>query len=120
MSVVKVALTEIKMLIKKSLEKPTLIVGVEMGDLMLYLVTSFGFVIVLSVMRTFIPTPAWVNLILLAVLVLGFIALRKMTKKKQTSFLKSWLFWHLSAPKKIIMDKPKFIRAYHAKKQNHV
>jgi hypothetical protein len=120
MSVVKVALTEIKMLIKKSLEKPTLIVGVEMGDLMLYLVTSFGFVIVLSVMRTFIPIPAWVNLILLSVLVLGFIALRKMTKKKQTSFLKSWLFWHLSAPKKIIMDKPKFIRSYHAKKQNYV
>jgi hypothetical protein len=53
-------------------------------------------------------------------LVLGFIALRKMTQKKQTSFLKSWLFWHLSAPKKIIMDKPKLIRAYHAKKQTHV
>jgi hypothetical protein len=120
MSAVKVALTEIKMLIKKSLEKHTLIVGVEMGDLMLYLITSFGFVIVLSVMRTFIPIPAWFNLTLLSVLVMGFIALRKMTQKKQTSFLKSWLFWHLSAPKKIIMDKPKFIRAYHAKKQNHV
>jgi hypothetical protein len=120
MSVGKEALTGIKMLIKKSLEKPTLIVGVEMGDLMLYLITSFGFVIVLSVMRTFIPIPAWVNLILLVVLVLGFIALRKMTQKKQTSFLKSWLFWHLSAPKKIIMDKPKLIRSYHAKKQNHV
>jgi len=120
MSVVKVALTEIKMLIKKSLEKPTLIVGVEMGDLILYLITSFGFVVVLSIMRMFIPIPAWVNLILLTVLVLGFIALRKMTQKKQTSFLKSWIFWHLSAPKKIIMDKPKFIRSYHAKKQNHV
>lgn len=120
MLVVKVALTEIKMLIKKSLEKPTLIVGVEMGDLMLYLITSFGFVIVLSIMRTFLPIPAWVNLILLSVLVAGFIALRKMTQKKQASFLKSWIFWHLSAPRKIIMDKPKFIRDYHSNQQSHV
>lgn len=120
MSVVKVALTEIKMLIKKSLEKPTLIVGVEMGDLMLYLITSFGFVIVLSIMRTFLPIPAWVNLILLSVLVAGFIALRKMTQKKQSSFLKSWIFWYLSAPRKIIMDKPKFIRDYHSNQQSHV
>lgn len=120
MLVVKEALTEIKMLIKKSLEKPTLIVGVEMGDLMLYLITSFGFVIVLSIMRTFLPIPAWVNLILLSVLVVGFIALRKMTQKKQPNFLKSWIFWHLSAPRKIIMDKPKFIRDYHSNQQSHV
>jgi Type IV secretory pathway, VirB3-like protein len=108
------------MLIKKSLEKPTLIMGVEMGDLMLYLITSFGFVIVLSIMRTFMPIPGWINLILIAVLVLGFITLRKMTKKEQTSFLKSWLFWHLSAPKKIIMDKPRFIRVFQEKMRNHV
>lgn len=109
------ALTVIDMNIRKSLEKPTLIAGVEMGDLVLFLITGFGFVIVLSIMRTFLPIPAWVNIVLLGVLVAGFMALRKMTAKKHATFLKSLIFWCLSAPKKVEMSKPKLLREYSSK-----
>lgn len=116
----KVALMEIDMNIRKSLEKPTLIAGVEIGDLVLFLITGFGFVIVLSIMRTFLPIPSWVNIVLLGILVAGFIALRKMTAKKHATgwhptFLKSLIFWYLSAPKKVEMSKPKLLREYHSK-----
>lgn len=112
----KVALIVIDMNIRKSLEKPTLIAGVEMGDLMLFLITGFGFVIVLSIMRTFLPIPSWVNMVLLGVLLAGFIALRKMTAKKHATFLKSLIFWYLSAPKKVEMTQPKLLREF---KSNH-
>lgn len=111
----KVALMVIEVNIRKSLEKPTLIVGAEMGDLMLFLITSFGFVIVLSIMRTFLPIPSWVNMVLLGLLIVGFIALRKMTAKKHATFLKSLIYWYLSAPKKVEMSKPKLLREYHSK-----
>lgn len=107
------------MIIRKSLEKPTLIAGVEMGDLMLFLITGFGFVIVLSVMRSFISIPSWVNLILLAAIVAGFVLLRKMTENKQANFLKSLIFWYLSAPKKVEMDKPKLLRDFQAKNRSN-
>jgi hypothetical protein len=111
----KVALMVIDMNIRKSLEKPTLIAGVEMGDLVLFLITGFGFVIVLSIMRTFLPIPSWVNIVLLGILAAGFIALRKMTAKKHATFLKSLIFWYLSAPKKVEMSKPKLLREYQSK-----
>ena len=104
--------------IKKTLERPTLIAGVEMGDLFLFLIIGFGSVIVLSLVRTFLPVPSWINILLLGLLTGAFIWLRKLSKKNHSTFLKSTLFWYLSAPRKVIMNTPKIIQEYQTKKLN--
>lgn len=95
--------------VRKSLEKKTLILGIEMRDLGIILTLFFGSMILIGIVRIFIPISNWYNIagILAVGVYIWFV--KYGLKHKHPSFIVSVISFHFFQPKRIWMKKLDFI-----------
>lgn len=95
--------------IRKSLEQKTLILGIEIRDLGVILSLFFGSMILISIVRIFIPISNWYNVagIVAVGAYVGFV--KYGLKHKHPSFIVSVFSFYLFQPKRIWMKNLNFI-----------
>lgn len=95
---------------QKSLEKPTRILGMRMQELGLYVCLLIGLITLTSIVRTVVPVPRAVYVVVLAMLVGSWLLLRWGERHKHPSFLVSIISWVFFQPKQVIHVKTKSLR----------
>lgn len=95
--------------IRKSLEQKTLILGIEIRDLGVILSLFFGSMILISIIRIFIPISNWYNVA--GIVAVGFYVwfVQYGLKHKHPSFIVSVLSFYVFQPKRVWMKNLKFI-----------
>lgn len=104
-----------RMEIRKSLEQKTLVLGIEIRDLGVILSLFFGSMILISIIRMFIPISNWYNVA--GIVAVGFYIwfVKYGLKHKHPSFIVSFVSFYLFQPKRIVMKKLKFIETRNKK-----
>ena len=95
--------------IRKSLEKKTLILGIEIRDLGVILALFFGIMIFIGILRMFIPISVWYNIAGIVAMGVYVVVVRYGLKNKHPSYIISLLSFHFFQPKRIWMKKFDFI-----------
>ena len=95
--------------VRKSLEKKTLILGIEIRDLGISLGLFFGVMILINIVRVFIPISVWYNIAGIVAICVYVGIVRYGLKNKHPSFIVSLLSYHFFQPKQIWMKKLDFI-----------
>jgi hypothetical protein len=99
-----------KMQVRKSLEKPSRILGMKMQELGIILTAFISLTVLLSILRMFMHISPMVNVISLAFIVGLMVIVRIAERKKHPSFLISAISFYWKQPKRIVMTNPKSIR----------
>ena len=101
--------------IRKSLEQKTLVLGIEIRDLGVILSMFFGSMILISIIRMFIPISNWYNVA--GIVAVGFYVwfVKYGLKHKHPSFIVSVVSFYLFQPKRIVMKKLNFIETRNKK-----
>ena len=107
------------MQVRKSLEKPSRIIGFKMQELGIILTSFIALTVLLSILRTFMHIPPMVNVIGLGAVVGLLVAVKIAERKKHPSFLISAISFYLKQPKRVVMTNPKSVRhVKHHKNKN--
>ena len=102
--------------VRKSLEKKTLILGIEIRDLGISLGLFFGIMILINIVRIILPISVWYNIAGIVVIGVYVAVVKYGLKNKHPSFIVSLLSFHFYQPKRIWMKKLDFIEKH--KKSN--
>jgi hypothetical protein len=95
------------MQVKKSLETPIQIQGIDASDLGLSLVLWISSCILMSILRSLFQISPYYYLISFVSLIAILIALKKASKKKHPSYLRSAISWLFLQANQIEMQQPK-------------
>lgn len=83
---------------KKTLEKPTKILGLTMQELGITLAVLFTVMMISNLLRGLLQVSSWVNLLAVAVIVGQISLVRYASKKKYPSFILTMLAYYLMRP----------------------
>ena len=95
--------------IRKSLENPIKIQGIDASDLGLSLVLWISSCILMSVLRSLFNISPYYYLLSLVSLILILVLLKRASKKKQPSFLRSEISWQFMQTNLIDVQQPKVL-----------
>jgi hypothetical protein len=92
--------------IRKSLENPIKIQGIDASDLGLSLVLWISSCILMSVLRSLFNISPYYYIISLVSLILILLLLKRASKKKHPSFLRSEISWQFMQTNEITLQQP--------------
>ena len=104
--------------VRKSLEKPTKILGMKFQELGIVIVSFVALTVFMSLLRMVITVPPIVPTIGFMIVIGLLIVVRIAEKRKHPSFLISAISFYLKQPKKIVMTNPNLLNKDVCKKKD--